>query len=69
MTRKQWEQKVIDHVIEHGGFSIFWVTQNQFLASAADRLRNAGRLAVSNEGTGYPCSWAVIIPYRWRCES
>lgn len=65
MTRSQWEGVVIQKVCEAGGFSIFWVTQNKFIANAADRLHRAGRMAVSRDGCRFPWSNAVVIPCRW----
>lgn len=53
MTRKQWEARVIEEVAKEGGFSIFWVTSNQFIACAADRLVVSGRIVSDGQGR-YP---------------
>lgn len=42
MTRAQWEAKVLKQVRDNGGFSVHWVTSNQFIAHAADRLEKRG---------------------------
>ena len=41
-TREQWEQVVLDQVREHGGFSVFWATNNSCIAAAAGRLEERG---------------------------
>jgi hypothetical protein len=66
MTREQWENKVIDQVRENGGFSIFWVTQNQFIANAADRLVASGRMVVMPKK--FPWSDAKIVRKRKRAR-
>lgn len=38
-TREQWESYCIEHLKENDGyFSIFWATENQFIANAMTRL-------------------------------
>lgn len=44
MTRDWWEAQVLNKVREDGGFSIFWITANQFRAHAANRLEEAGKI-------------------------
>ena len=43
-TREGQEQLVINQVKAHGGFSVFWVTENQKRAHAASRLSERGVL-------------------------
>jgi hypothetical protein len=44
-SREGYEREVIKQVRDHGGFSIFWVTENQKRAHAATRLVERGVLA------------------------
>lgn len=43
-TREGQEELVLRQLREHGGFSIFWVTDNQKRACAAQRLRDSKRI-------------------------
>jgi len=43
-TRKGQEELILIQIRQHGGFSIFWVTENQRRASAACRLEDAGKI-------------------------
>jgi hypothetical protein len=38
-TRKGREREVLEQVRQHGGFTIFWVTENLMRACAATRLQ------------------------------
>lgn len=59
-TAKDQEQDVINYVKKHGGFSIFWVTDNQKRACAATRLVESGRI-VRIPDNGYPwCGFKVV---------
>ena len=52
------DQEVLDQVREHGGFSVFWVTEKQCRAKAAERLEKNGIIKRVAKGQ-YP--WC---PYR-----
>ena len=43
-SREGYEREVIKQVRDHGGFSIFWVTETQNRAHAATRLVERGVL-------------------------
>lgn len=51
-TREGYERQVLQQVMAHGGFSIFWVTENQKRAHAAERLVKEGRIV--RTGGSYP---------------
>ena len=57
-TKEGREQEIIDYVNSNGGFSIFWITDNQKRAAAAMRLQNNGILVVTPHI--YPWSYARI---------
>lgn len=52
-TREGIEQQIIDQVRESGGFSIFWITDNQKRDCAAMRLEERGDIT----GTGGGMPW------------
>jgi len=57
-TREGREKEIIDRINEYGGFSIFWVTDNQKRAHAADRLIERG--VIIRQKDDYPwCSYAI----------
>jgi hypothetical protein len=58
-TREGQEAQILAKVRLHGGFSIFWITETQRRACAADRLVRYGRIVPGKE-CGYPwCSWRL----------
>lgn len=48
-TKEGQEELVLRQVRNHGGFSIFWVTENQKRACAASRLVERGVLVADKE--------------------
>lgn len=57
-TKEGREEEVLAQVLKHGGFSVFWVTENQKRAHAAERLQNRG--VIVREGGAYPwCAYKV----------
>lgn len=59
MTKAQWEKQVLDQIAEHGGFSIFWATDNRFIALAIERLARAGKIIQTKRGE-YPwCPYTI----------
>jgi hypothetical protein len=57
-TKEGQEEEVLAQVLKHGGFSVFWVTENQKRAHAAERLQNRG--VIVREGGAYPwCAYKV----------
>lgn len=60
MKQLPWyQQKVYDQVASFGGFSIFWVSDNQRIAVAADRLISKG-VIVPVPGAVYPwCKYNI----------
>ena len=57
-TREGQENLVLDQIEKYGGFSVFWVTENQKRAHAATRLSQLGRITVTP--VQFPWSSAVI---------
>jgi len=57
-TQEGQEEVILDHVRKHGGFSVFWITENQKRAHAAMRLEQSGRLITTK--LGYPYYKATI---------
>ena len=54
MTRKQWEDYCLDKIKRQDGrFSVFWATENKFIACAMDRLTVQGRLKTKKLGFPY----------------
>ncbi len=49
-TQEGQEEMILDYVRKHGGFTIFWVTENQKRAHAAMRLEQSGRLITTRLG-------------------
>ncbi len=57
-TKKGQEMLVIDYIKNNGGFSIFWVTENQKRAHAAERLEKSGKIKVYP--VGFPYYKAIV---------
>lgn len=49
-TQEGQEEMILDYVRKHGGFTIFWITENQKRAHAAMRLEQSGRLITTRLG-------------------
>ncbi len=59
-TRKGREAEVIGQVKSHGGFSVFWATENQAKANAIMRLSSTGKIERTKLGR-YPwCPYRLI---------
>jgi hypothetical protein len=57
-TKEGQEAAVLAQVEKHGGFSVFWVTENQKRAHAAERLQDRG--AIIRDGGAFPwCAYEV----------
>lgn len=57
-TKEGQETEVLAQVEKHGGFSVFWVTENQKRAHAAERLQDRG--AIIRDGGAFPwCAYKV----------
>ena len=57
-TKEGQEAEVLAQVEKHGGFSVFWVTENQKRAHAAERLQDRG--AIIRDGGSFPwCAYTV----------
>lgn len=57
-TKAGQETEVLAQVEKHGGFSVFWVTENQKRAHAAERLQERG--AIIRDGGAFPwCAYKV----------
>lgn len=57
-TKEGREAEVLAQVTRHGGFSVFWVTENQNRAHAAMRLEKRGDIL--NCGGAFPwCAYTV----------
>ncbi len=59
-SREGYEREVIKQVRDHGGFSIFWVTENPTRAHAATRLVEGGVL-VEDRKCSFPWHSYKII--------
>jgi len=59
-SREGYEREVIKQVRDHGGFSIFWVTENPTRAHAATRLVEGGVL-VEDRNCSFPWHSYKII--------
>lgn len=46
------EREVMNRVREHGGFTVFWVTETESIAKAATRLIEQGKI-VRKTGEGF----------------
>jgi|WetSurMetagenome_2_1015567.scaffolds.fasta_scaffold126327_2 hypothetical protein len=57
-TKEGHEEEVMAQVMRHGGFSVFWVTENHNRAHAAKRLQDRG--AIVRDGGAFPwCAYTV----------
>lgn len=45
-THSGQERLILEQVIQNGGFSIFWITENQKRAYAGERLRKSGIISI-----------------------
>ncbi len=52
-TRAGRRQEIIDQVREHGGFSVFWATENHLRAWVATEMIKSGELA-DDKPSRYP---------------
>jgi len=60
MVTKQ-ESEVLDQIKAHGGFSVFWATENHPRAEAIEGLANAGKIERVSGGQ-YPwCTYRVAV--------
>lgn len=58
-TREGREREVIEQVRQFGGFTVWWVTEHQTRACAADRLHARG-VIIPDKMTPYPwCSYRL----------
>ena len=60
MTRRDWEKRVLDYIRQRGGMSIFWVTNNRFLAGAYERLEKRGRIERLRDHSADKFPWMVF---------
>ena len=59
-TREGREDEVRRQVRDFGGFSVFWVTENERRAQAADRLIMRREIIRNEPDTGFPwCSYRL----------
>ena len=58
MTKSQWEQYCIDILRDNPVFTVFWATENKFIANAMDRLISSGRIQIDK--LHFPISKAII---------
>lgn len=56
-TRAGQEREIIERIAKYGGFSVFWITENQKRAHAADRLENAGVIYRDNDDGPHLFPW------------
>jgi hypothetical protein len=60
-TRKGRELEVLRQVKVWGGFTVFWVTEVQSRACAADRLIQRKAIVPGRSKRPYPwCSWTIV---------
>ena len=53
------QQEILDQIKEHGGFSIFWVTDNQERAAEALLLEKTG--VIQRQKDSYPyCKYEIM---------
>ena len=46
-TKKQWENYCLEYLKKRKGFSVFWATDNKFIANAMDRLVKSKKIIIT----------------------
>jgi len=59
-TREGRRQEVLEEIRDYGGFSIFWVTENQLRACVAQDMQDSGEIITDNKTHGFPWIGAKI---------
>ena len=61
-TREGRRAEILDHVRTHGGFSIFWITENHLRAVEGTAMVDRKEIKVRNRR--FPWSDVIILPNR-----
>ena len=59
-SKKDWEEYCLETLYKDRVFTIWWATENKFIANAMDRLIENKRIRISNKNLTYPHSRAII---------
>lgn len=57
-TKAGWEEYCLERLKENRIFSVWWATENQFIANAMSRLIESGKIRIKK--LGFPTSRAII---------
>ena len=58
-TREGRRSEIVAHIVERGGFSVFWVTDNLLRAKVATEMEERGEIVVTPKH--YPWSDARVV--------
>ena len=59
-TKAGWEEYCLGELNKDRFFTVWWATENMFIANAMDRLIKSKKIKISNTGLSYPHSKAII---------
>jgi hypothetical protein len=59
-TREKIDKETLDYVREHGGASIFWITDTQYRAYSVTRLEQSGKITRHQEDKRDLYPWCVF---------
>ena len=59
-NREKTRQAIIKQISQHGGYSVFWITNDSITASVASEMIEAGELVVRIDRDRHQFPWMVV---------